>query len=175
MGLDGLDGLAHRGLRVAESFEPMIEVDTALTDGIQGLVLDAARFHDVVEMRVTHMTCAALRMGHNHDLFHTQFIDGDDQAAHRRIKRRDDESACVLDNLGISVLEPERGRKKFRKARVHTGQYRQFLIGVLVGDVLLVAFLCHETLVEINNPVYHKLNYLRNLAQRYKKYLTYSA
>ena len=34
-------------------------------------------------------------------------------------------------------------------------QYRQFLVGVLVGQILLVAFLCYETLVVVDNLVNH--------------------
>ena len=39
-----------------------------------------------------------------------------------------------------TVLRTEGCREQFGKSGVHTRQYRQFLVGVLVGDILLVAF-----------------------------------
>ena len=36
--------------------------------------------------------------------------------------------------------------------------YRQLLVEVLVGQTLLIAFLCHEILVEVDNLVYHTHN-----------------
>ena len=37
----------------------------------------------------------------------------------------------------------------------YTRKDRQLLVGVLVGQILLVAFLCHEALIEVDNLVYH--------------------
>ena len=37
-------------------------------------------------------------------------------------------------------------------------KYSQFLVRVLAGQILLVALLFYEGLIECNNLVYHKLN-----------------
>ena len=104
MGLDGLDGLADGGLRVSEALEPVVEVDAALADDIQCLVFDTPRFHDVVKMAVTHVARAALGVCDYHDLLHAEFINRHYEAAHRGVKGRDNQSAGVLDDLGIAVL-----------------------------------------------------------------------
>ena len=44
MGLNGLDGLADGSLRVAETLEPVVEVNAAFADGIECLVFYAALF-----------------------------------------------------------------------------------------------------------------------------------
>ena len=44
MSLDGLDGFADGGLGITEAFEPVVEVNAALTDGIECLVFYAALF-----------------------------------------------------------------------------------------------------------------------------------
>ena len=163
MGLDGLDGFADGGFGVSEAFEPMIKVDATFADGVERFVLDTAHFHDMVKMRVTHVTGAALGMGDHHDLLYAEFIDGDYQAAHGGVEGRDDESAGILDDLGIAVLETERCGEKFGQTRVHAGEYRQFFVGVLVGDVLLVAFLRHEIPVKINDLVYHNRIFYRDV------------
>lgn len=155
MSLDGLDGFADGGFGVSEAFEPVIEIDAAFADSVERFVLDAARFHDMVEMRITHVTGAALGMGDHHDLFYAEFIDGNYQAAHGGVEGRDDESAGIFDDLGIAVLETECSGEKFGQTRVHTGEYRQFFVGVLVSDVLLVAFLRYERLIELKDLVYH--------------------
>ncbi len=62
MGLNGFDGLANGCLCVAEAFEPVVEVNAAFADGIECLVFYAARFHNVVEMTVTHVARTALRV-----------------------------------------------------------------------------------------------------------------
>ena len=70
MRLNGLDGLANGCLRVAEAFQPVVEVNAAFADDIECLVFYAARFHDVVEMTVTHVTRSTLAVRHYHNLLH---------------------------------------------------------------------------------------------------------
>ncbi len=46
------------------------------------------------------------------------------------------QTARVLDNLCVTVLQTEGCREKFGQSGVHTRQYRQLLVGVL-GRFLL--------------------------------------
>ena len=111
MGLNGLHGLANRSLGVAEAFQPMVKIDAALTNDIERLILDTTGFHHMVEMAVTHMARTALRMCHHHDFLHAQFVDRHYQAAHRRIKGRNDQPAGILNDLSVAVLQSQYRRK----------------------------------------------------------------
>ena len=71
MGLDGLHGLADGCWCVAETFQPMIEINAAFTYGVQCLILDTARLHHMVEMAITHVARSTLAVCDNHDFFYT--------------------------------------------------------------------------------------------------------
>ena len=166
VGADSLDGAAHRFGGVLEAFEPVVEVDAALADGVERLFRHATGEHLVVEVVVAHVAGAAVRVRHHHHVLHAQLIDGHDKAAHGRVEGRDDQPSGVLDDFGIAVLQPQRRRKQFREASVHARQHRQLLVGVLVRAVLLVAFVRHELPVVLYDLIYHSEPVFR--LQRYK-------
>ena len=155
VGFDGLYGLPDGLRRVLESFEPLVEVDAALADGVEGVVGDAAADHLMVEMVIAHVAGAAVAVCHDHDLLNSQLVDGDDEAAHGGVEGGDDESSCVLDDFSVSVLQSEGGRQQFRKPCVHAREDGELLVRVFVGKEFLVGFLSHKLLVEFNYLVNH--------------------
>ena len=157
VGLDGLDGLADGGRGVLEPLQPVVQVDAALADGVEGFVRHAAGDHLVVEVVVAHVARPAVAVRHHHDLLHAQLVDGDNEAAHRRVEGRNHEAAGVLDDLRVAVFQSERGGQQLRQPRVHARQHCQLLVGVLVGEVFLVVFLFYERLVESDNLVDHSM------------------
>lgn len=133
----------------------MVQVNAALADGGERFVGHAAGDHLVVKVVVAHVAGAAVRVRYHHDLFYPQLIDGDNQTAHGGVESGDYQPSCVLDDFRIAILQSECGGQQFRQPRVHARQHRQFLVGVLVGEEFLVAFLCHECLVVFDNLVNH--------------------
>ena len=109
----------------------------------------------MVEVVVTHVARTAMGVRHHHDLLNTQFVDRDDDASHSRIESRDDEASCVLDDFGITILQSECGGQELGETGVHAGEPSEFLVRVFVGELLLIAFLCDESLVESNDFVNH--------------------
>ena len=169
MGLDGLHGLAHGFRRVFETLQPLVEVDAALADGVERLVRHTAGYHFMVEVAVAHVARTAMRVGHHHDFLDAELVDGDDEAAHGRIKGRDDKAAGVLDNLRVAVLQAKCGREQFGQSGVHARQHGQLLVGVLAGEILLIAFGGDERLVVVYDLVNHKQDFfLNNVVMRCK-------
>ena len=147
----GLAMAAGVGVAVGSSQK----VSAAFADSVEGFVCHAAGNHLVVEVVVAHVARPAVAVRHHHDLLHAQLVDGDNEAAHRRVEGRNHEAAGVLDDFRVAVFQSERGGQQLRQPRVHARQHRQLLVGVLVGEVFLVAFLFYKTLVESDNLVDH--------------------
>ena len=87
MGADGLDGATDGLVGVLKTFKPVAEVNAAFANGGERLVGDATSKHLVVEMVIAHVAGSTMRVRHNHDVGNAQFVDGDDKAAHGRVKR----------------------------------------------------------------------------------------
>ena len=68
---DLLHGLMHRALRGIKTGEPALEVDTAVTDHVDTLLLDASRTHLANHLLRIHVLRTAISMADHHDLLHT--------------------------------------------------------------------------------------------------------
>ena len=106
-------------------------------------------------MAEAHVACAALTMCHHHYLMNAQFVDCHDEAAHSRVEGRENESAGILDDFSIAVLQGESSGKQLSKTRIHAGKHCQFLARVLVGNEGFITLLLYERAVVIDNTVYH--------------------
>ena len=142
---DGIDRLPDGGFRVVETFQPGVQVDVF---PLQAGLLDPPFQHLLPEMGETHVAGAAGGMGDDHDLPDTQFIHGDDEAPHRGIPGRGNHRPGVLDDLGVPVPESEGVLQEDGQARVHATEHRQFLVGILVGQMGLVLSCRHVFAVE---------------------------
>ena len=158
MGLDCLDGLPNRFWSVLESFQPMVEVDATLADGVKRLILYTTGNHFVMKVVITHVTGSAMGVRYHHDFLHTKLIDSYNEAAHSRVEGRNHQASGILDNLCVTILQTQSSRKQLCQSSVHTREYREFLVGILTGQILLVALLFNELFVICNNLVYHKRN-----------------
>ena len=92
MGFDGLNGLTDRGRCVLEAFQPLVEVDATLADGVKRFIRHTTGNHLMMEVVVTHVAGSAMRVCHHHDFLYTQLVDGYYQAS-------------ILDGFGRPVLE----------------------------------------------------------------------
>ena len=72
---------------VAEALEPLHEVDAAAAYGVDGLPADAACCHGGEHLASVHVLCTAIGVGYDHDIGHSEFVDGYEQAAHSAVKR----------------------------------------------------------------------------------------
>ena len=89
-----------------------------------------------------------MRVRHHHHLVHSQLVDGHDETAHGRVEGRDNQAAGVLDDFGIAVAQPQGGGQQLGEPCVHVREHGQLLVGIFVGEVLLIAFRGHELFVE---------------------------
>ena len=101
------------------------------------------------------MAGATMGMGNHHDVVYTQFVDCHYQAAHSRIESRDYQSARILYNLGVAILQSQSNGEQLGKTGIHAREHGQFLVGIFIGKELLISFLCHETLVVCQYLINH--------------------
>ena len=60
----------------------MVEIDAAKSDGIDDILMDATLQHQFLHLLTVHVTGTAVGVGNDHDFLNTQFIDGNQEAAH---------------------------------------------------------------------------------------------
>ena len=99
------------------------------------------------------MTGSAGRVGYDHNLFHPELVHGDDEAAHHGIPRGDYHGPGVLDDLSVTVLQAQSFRKEDGQSGVHTAEDGQFLVGILVCNMLLITFRCYVLPIECEDII----------------------
>ena len=97
--------MAHRCLGIVETFQPFVEVYATPADGFQRRIGNTSRFHVCMKRVIVHVTGATFRMGHHHNLIHSQLKNSYNEAAHGRIERRNDQASGVLNELSIAIFE----------------------------------------------------------------------
>lgn len=140
---------------VGESVEPAVEVYTAVAHERDVFLVDSARTHEVEHLLGIHSLDAAAGMSYDHDFVDAEFVDGDEQRAHCRVKGVCDGATCVFDHLYIAVLYAERCGEEFDEAGVHAGDDCNAFVGVFRGLKPTVAFRGHEFAVIFKDFVYH--------------------
>ena len=103
--------------------------------------------HEVEHFVGIHSLDSATGVTDDHDLFHSQLIDGYKDAAHRRVERIGDDSAGVFDNLDVAIFISESRREQFDQAGVHAGNDGYFLVRVFACDEAFVTFAFNKLLV----------------------------
>ena len=112
-------------------------------------------FVHYTEMVIVHVAGAAVGVCHHHNLLNTEFVDGHDKASHGRVESRDYQSAGIFDDFGVTILQSKGCGKQLCKTGVHARKHRQLLVGVLVGDILLITLPGNEITVVVKYLVYH--------------------
>ena len=169
---DGSDSVADRLLGVVETFQPGLEVHVgALKFGFR----DPAAKHFLPEMGETHVACSAGCVGDHHDLGHSKFIDGHNEAPHGGVPWRRDHRTGVLDDLRVAVPQAQRVLEEDREPCVHAAEHGKFPVRELVRQVLLVALRGHVLAVECEDFVYVRHQYFRKSYFSLKAALTSSS
>ena len=86
-------------------------------------------------------------MRDDHDVFDAEFANGDQERAHDAAERVRYFGTGDFDDLRVAVFQAERRGQEFDEARVHARDDSEFLVGELVGAVLLEGALGDERAV----------------------------
>ena len=84
---------------------PMVEVYAAKANGVDNILVDATFNHEVFHLLAVHVTGATVGMGNDHYLFYAKLVDGNEERAHGRVERADNETARIFYDFSIAVLE----------------------------------------------------------------------
>ena len=117
--------------------------------------MDATLEHQFLHLLAVHVAGTAVGVGDDHDFLYTQFVNGNQEAAHGGVEWTDNQSTCILDELGISILQSQCRRQKLCQAGIHTGKDGKLLIWVFARKILLVALVGYEFLVILDNFFYN--------------------
>ena len=143
-----MHGFTHALFAIAESSEPILEIDAAIVHQFDMVARNTCIEHMRDHFFGIHMLCSAIAMANHHDVLHAQLEDRDEQGTDHTAEGVRDHAARILDDLGIAVLKAERCRKQLGQARIHAAQYCKLLLRILIGFELFVALLFNEGLVE---------------------------
>ena len=67
--------------------------------------MDATLEHQFLHLLAVHVAGTAVGVGDDHDFLYTQFVNGNQEAAHGGVEWTDYESTGILDELGIRSEE----------------------------------------------------------------------
>ena len=152
---DCIDCISDRVLCVVESLQPMVKINAAKSDGIDNILMDSTLEHQFFHLLAVHVAGTTVGVGDDHDFLYTQFINGNQEATHGRVEWTDNQSARILDELGISILQSQGSRQKLCQTGVHTGKDGKFLVWVFARKILLVTLAGYELLIILNNFFYN--------------------
>lgn len=79
---NGVDCISDRILCIVKTFQPMIKVDTAKSDSINDILMDSSLDHEFLHLLSVHVAGTTIGMGDDHDFLYSQFVDGNQEAAH---------------------------------------------------------------------------------------------
>ena len=117
--------------------------------------MDATFEHQFLHLLAVHVAGTAVGVGDDHDFLYTQFVNGNQEAAHGGVEWTDNQSTCILDELSISILQSQCRRQKLCQAGIHTGKDGKLLVWVFACKILLVALVGYEFLVILDNFLYN--------------------
>ena len=154
---NGFHRFSYGLLRISETIKPRIEIHSAETYHIYRFLFDAARLHVLYHLGAAHVARTAIGMCNDHDLFHPQLVDSHHKAAYNAAERMRNDSARILYHLYITVLYAQSCRQQFGQTGVHTGKDGDFLIGIFIGDILLISLILYKPLIVFKNIFYHSI------------------
>ena len=104
----------------------MMQVNTALLNGVECLIRHTTGNHLVMEMVVTHVAGSTMRVRDHHNLLYAQFIDGDNEATHGRIESRNLKPSKIGDRVSATAEVTKVDGKKI-----------EFKVSASSGDILV--------------------------------------
>ena len=117
--------------------------------------MDATFEHQFLHLLSVHVAGTTVGVGDDHDFLYTQFVNGNQEAAHGGVEWTDNQSTGILDELGISILQSQGCWQKLCQAGIHTGKNGKFLVWIFARKILLVTFAGYEFLVILDNFLYN--------------------
>lgn len=137
--------------RIVESAQPRIKIDPAVAYHVDCFGLDSPLFHVSYHFVAVHVASTAIRMGNDHHFFYSQLDDGHQQTTDDTAERMGNDGTGILYNLYVSIVNSLSGGQQFCQAGIHTGKDGDFLIRILVSDILFVSPVLNELFVEFKN------------------------
>lgn len=101
---DGIDSLSDALVSIVETLKPMVEVDSAVLYEAECGIGNATRPHLLLHSGAVHMASSAMRVGDDHNILNTKFIDSHKEAAHDAAERMENDTAGIFDELGVAIL-----------------------------------------------------------------------
>ena len=148
-----VDAFAHCLLGVAETREPLVEVDAAMVRHPDVVSAHAKAHHVGNHALSAHVLRAAVRVRDDHDVLDAELAHGDEQRSHDAAEGMGNLGTCNFDDFRVAVLKPERRHEQRCQTRVHARDHGELLVGVLVRLELLVFTFFHEVRIVFQNLI----------------------